>query len=103
MKTGFTYGEGSFEVKIYKSKGYALGGRLQPFFFQIKSNRQDLDVLCRIKEYFEDVGTIGFEKNSAKFTIIKVSELIEKGIPSFEMYPLLTKNMLISNYLDKLF
>lgn len=88
--TGFTDGEGSFGVKIYKSKGYALGWRLQPFF-QIKLNRRDLDVLYRIKEYFGGVGTISFEKNFAKFTIIKVSELIEKVIPHFETYPLLTK------------
>lgn len=88
--TGFTDGEGCFGVKIFKSKGYALGWRLQPFF-QIKLNRRDLDVLCRIKEYFGDVGTISFEKNFAKFTIIKVSDLIEKVIPHFERQPLLTK------------
>jgi hypothetical protein len=54
-------------------------------------NRRDLDVLYRIKEYFGGVATISFEKNFAKFTIIKVSELIEKVIPHFETYPLLTK------------
>jgi len=87
--TGFTDGEGCFGVKIYKSKGYALGWRIQPFF-QIKLNVRDLDILYRIKDYFGGAGTIGFEKNFAKLNIFKLNEL-EKVIPHFESYPLLTK------------
>jgi len=30
--TGFTDGEGSFSIRIYKSKGYILGWRVQPAF-----------------------------------------------------------------------
>ena len=37
-------------------------------------------------------GTISFEKNFAKFTVRKLSDLIEKVMPHFETYPLLTKN-----------
>jgi len=88
--TGFTDGEGSFGIKIYKAKGYALGWRIQPFF-QIKLNARDLDILDRIKEFFGGAGTISFEKNSAKLVIIKLSDIIEKVIPHFEAYPLLTK------------
>lgn len=36
-------------------------------------------------------GTISFEKIFAKLTIRKLSELIEKVMPHFETYPLLTK------------
>ena len=36
-------------------------------------------------------GTISFEKNFAKFTVRKLSDLIEKVMPHFETYPLLTK------------
>ena len=34
---------------------------------------------------------ISIEKNSAKLIIIKLSEIVEKVIPHFETYPLLTK------------
>ena len=36
-------------------------------------------------------GTISFEKNFAKFTVRKLSDLIENVMPHFETYPLLTK------------
>lgn len=88
--TGFTDGEGSFGVKIFKAKGYKLGWRLQPFF-QIKLNVRDLDILYRIKEYFGGRGTISFEKNSAKYIIINLSDIVDVVIPHFEAYPLLTK------------
>ena len=88
--TGFTDGEGSFGIKISKAKGYKLGWKLQPFF-QIKLNVRDLDILYRIKEYFGGVGTIGFEKNCAKYTIRKLSDIVDILIPHFEAYPLLTK------------
>lgn len=51
---------------------------------------RDLDILYRIKDYFGGAGTIGFEKNFAKLNIFKLNEL-EKVIPHFESYPLLTK------------
>ncbi len=123
--TGFTDGEGSFCVRIYKAKGYklvppgalppvrdkpapGLGWRLVPFF-QIKLNARDEDILYRIKEYFGGVvpaaalkaagtcgaptplGIIGFEKNFAKFTVEKLSDIVDIVIPHFEAYPLLTK------------
>ena len=88
--TGFTDGEGSFGIKIYKAKGYKLGWRLEPFF-QIKLNARDIDILYRIKEYFGGVGTISFEKNTAKYIIRKLSDIVDILIPHFEAYPLLTK------------
>ena len=59
--------------------------------FQIKLNIRYLDILYRIREYFGGAGTIGFEKNYAKLNIRKLSEPVEKVIPHFEAYPLLTK------------
>lgn len=88
--TGFTDGEGSFGIKISKGKGYKLGWKLQPFF-QIKLNVRDLDTLYRIKEYFGGAGTISFDKNLAKYTIRKLSDIVNILIPHFETYPLLTK------------
>jgi LAGLIDADG endonuclease/NADH dehydrogenase len=88
--TGFTDGEGSFGIKIYKAKGYKLGWRLEPFF-QIKLNARDIDLLYRIKEYFGGVGNISFDKNSAKYVIRKLSDIVDILIPHFEAYPLLTK------------
>lgn len=59
--------------------------------FQIKLNARDLDILYRINEFFGGVGTITLEKNSAKLTIRKLSHIVDKVIPQFEAYPLLTK------------
>ena len=88
--TGFTDGEGSFMIKISKAKGYKLGWKIQPVF-QIKLNIRDLDILYRIKEYFGDAGIISFEKNLAKLNISKLSDILDKVIPHFLTYPLLTK------------
>jgi hypothetical protein len=54
-------------------------------------NSRDLDTLKRIQEYFGGAGTIGFEKNTVNLNIRKLNELVEKVIPHFERYPLLTK------------
>ena len=54
-------------------------------------NGRDLDTLNRVQEYFGGAGTIGFDKNSVNINIRKLNELVEKVIPHFERYPLLTK------------
>ena len=88
--TGFTDAEGSFGLKIFKSEGYKFGWRYQPFF-QIKLNHRDLEILRRIQAYFGGAGKISFEKNSAKYTVTTVNELMLVVIPFFEKYPLLTQ------------
>ena len=88
--TGFVDGEGSFGLKVYKSEGYKFGWRFEPFF-QIKLNLRDLKVLQRIQIHFGGVGKISFEKNSAKYVVRVMDELLRTVIPHFEMYPLLTK------------
>lgn len=52
---------------------------------------RDLDLLSCIKDYFGGVGVISIEKNAAKLSISKLSDIIDKVIPHFETYPLLTK------------
>lgn len=78
-------------INISKAKRYALGWKLQPFFFQIKLNIIDLDNLYRIKEYFGGTGTIGFEQKYAKLTVRKLSELVYYVIDHFGAYTLLIK------------
>lgn len=80
------------ELRFLNPKGgyAARGWRIQPFF-QIKLNVRDLDILYRIKEFFGGAGSITFEKNSAKFIITKLSDIVEKVIPHFDAYPLLIK------------
>lgn len=79
-------------LRFIKPKGCfaAIGWRVQPFF-QIKLNARDLDILYRIKEFFGGAGAISIEKNSAKFIITKLSDIVYKVIPHFESYPLLNK------------
>ena len=87
--TGFVDGEGCFGLKIYKSKGFKFGFRLEPFF-QIKLNRRDIGVLQKIQAYFGGVGKISFEKDTVKFIVRTVKELLTI-IPHFEQYTLLTQ------------
>ncbi len=88
--TGFTDAEGSFGVKIFKSKGYKLGWRINPFF-QIKLNIRDLQILNRIQVYFGGIGIISFENNFAKLVVSKPKDLLAVVIPHFVTYPLLTQ------------
>ena len=86
--SGFVNGEGTFDLKIYKSKtktGYAVQLR-----FRIPQHERDTYLIEVLKKYF-DSGQI--EKHT-QFTavtlvIVKFSDIIEKIIPFFDKYPLI--------------
>ena len=86
--TGFVNGEGTFDVKIYKSKtnsGYAVQLR-----FRIPQHERDTKLIQLIIKYFKS-GVL--EKHTqfpaVTLVIVKFSDLIEKIIPFFELYPLI--------------
>ncbi len=87
--TGFVNGEGTFDVKIYKSKtntGYAVQLR-----FRIPQHERDYKLIEVLNNYFGGAGVI--EKHSqfpaVTLVIVKFSHVIEKIIPFFELYPII--------------
>ena len=95
--SGFVNGEGTFDLKIYKSKtktGYAVQLR-----FRIPQHERDTYLIEVLKKYF-DSGQI--EKHT-QFTavtlvIVKFSDIINIIIPFFEKNPLL--GVKLYDYLD---
>lgn len=84
---GFVNGEGSFDVKIYKSKtktGYAVQLR-----FRIPQHERDRKLIEVLIKYFGS----GWTEKHTKFplvtlVIVKFSHIMKKVIPFFELYPL---------------
>ena len=86
--TGFVNGEGTFDLKIYKSKtntGYAVQLR-----FRIPQHERDTKLIEVLTKYF---GSGVIEKHTqfpaVTLVIVKFSHIIEKVIPFFELYPLI--------------
>jgi hypothetical protein len=88
---GFTDGEGSFTITIYKDKEYSTGWHVQAMF-QIHLHAKDLPLLKQIKSFF-GVGIIQTieNNNSVIYRVANLKELIEIIIPFFDKYPLLTQ------------
>jgi LAGLIDADG endonuclease. len=86
--TGFVNGEGSFDIKIYQSKtktGYGVQLR-----FRIPQHERDTKLIEVLIRYF---GSGVIEKHTqfpaVTLVIVKFSDIIEKVIPFFELYPLI--------------
>jgi hypothetical protein len=98
--TGFTDGEGSFQITIQDIKGKGLTG-FKPFLeYKITQNSHSVGVLIEIQKFF-GCGRINIdnrESDTMKFVITKLDDLSSKLIPHFENYPLVTSKNL--NYMD---
>jgi hypothetical protein len=95
--TGFVNGEGTFDVKIYKSlTKIGFGIQLR---FRIPQHDRDIKLIELIKKYFGS-GTI--EKHtkfpSVTLVVVKFPIITEKFILFFEQYPLIGIKQL--DYLD---
>ncbi len=86
--TGFSDGESSFTVRIFKSKTLKIGWTIQPVF-QIGLHKKDLDLLKKI-QVFLGVGEIYHKEESSNY-MVQSSKGIKVIINHFEKYPLLTK------------
>ena len=83
---GFTSGEGSFIVTIFKSKtiiGYAV--RLT---FQLTQHTRDEQLLLSIVPYL-DCGKVYRDKEAYIFKVTKLSDIHGTIIPFFQKYPVL--------------
>ena len=86
--TGFVNGEGTFDIKIYKSKTM-LKTAVQ-LRFRIPQHDRDIKLIEVLRNYF---GSGVIEKHTqfpaVTLVIVKFSDIIEKVIPFFESYPLI--------------
>jgi len=89
--SGFSDGESSFVISIYKKKGYKTGWHVHPVY-AIKLHIRDLPLLYSIRDFF-GVGTITVRKadNAAVFSVSSLPDLLNVIIPHFDKYPLLTQ------------
>ena len=92
--TGFTEGEGTFHVAIYKDSAMKNKVKVIPEF-HLNQSYLRIETLDRVKEYF-GCGYIkaNHQKNSRDTTFVYVvrkrEDLIKKIIPFFLKYPLIS-------------
>jgi len=86
--TGLSEGEGCFSVSFNLRKRLKVGIETRPSF-SISLNKRDLELIKKIREYFQ-CGGIRFSRGdfTYKFEVRSIKDLVEKIIPHFERYPL---------------
>jgi hypothetical protein len=77
---------------IQKNNTHKLGWRVRAFFI-ICLNAKDLNLLLKIQAFFGGVGSIWVSKNNkvASYSITSPIDLINKIIPHFEKFPLISQ------------
>ena len=81
---GFTSGEGSFNVRVFKSSSHAIGYQTQ-LRFQITQQARDKFLMERLVSYL-DCGYISERGDIIDFKVTKYSDIVDKIIPFFEKY-----------------
>lgn len=95
---GFTDGEGTFSVDINKKDDMKIGYQIQLSFI-ITQHGRDLDLLVKIKNYFNNSGEIKLNRginggNVYQYRLRKIEMINNLIIPLFDNYPLKTmKNL----------
>ena len=88
--TGFSDAESTFTIVIDKNKNRILGWRVQSKF-QIGLHKRDLSLLLQIKQFFNNIGSIGKSGDMVYYSVSKIDDLINIIIPHFSNYPLITQ------------
>ena len=83
---GFTSGEGSFAVQMYKAK--TTLGEAVKLFFAITQHVRDQQLMISLMDYLE-CGKVTGRKDAVDLKVIKFSDMNEKIFPFFEKYPIL--------------
>lgn len=90
--TGFTDAEASFLV-VFQKSSKAKNGFFISTRFKISLHVRDVEILEQFKAYF-GVGSLqssGKGRNSVDFVVKSREELIERVLPHFDKYPLITQ------------
>lgn len=93
---GFASGDSSFNLKISNSPTSLLNKRVQ-LRFGIGLNIREKALIEYLAVYFELSDTkknVYFDVNSARFEVVKLSDITEKIIPFFEKYSIQGKKSL---------
>jgi hypothetical protein len=87
--TGFTDAESYFNIIITKSPSCKIGWRVQARFI-IEIHIKDITILKMIQDYFGGIGTITInpKKNSARYIIVRFTDINNIIVPHFNSYPL---------------
>lgn len=89
--TGFCDGESSFSVSIYKNKKLNTGWGVNAIF-QIELHVRDLELIKQFQEFFHcGIIVLNKTRQKASFRVNSLQDLINKIIPHFLHYPLLTQ------------
>lgn len=83
---GFVMGEGSFNIRIGKSKTYTCGYSIRPTF-SVALKRSDKKILTFIRNKLK-CGKVTVSKNKVEYTVVNLKDLVEVVIPFFSKYPL---------------
>jgi hypothetical protein len=88
--TGYVDGEGCFTVSFSPRRKLRIGWEVRPSF-SVSQNADRSEVLLAMKAYF-GCGSIRPDRSDStlKYEVRDIDALIEKVIPHFERYPLLS-------------
>lgn len=88
--SGYVDGEGCFSVSFTKRPRFTIGWETKPSF-SVSQNHYRAEVLYMMHEYF-NAGHLRRDSSdqTLKFEIRRLDDLIEKVIPHFDTYPLLS-------------
>ncbi|WP_262366749.1 LAGLIDADG family homing endonuclease [Bacillus wiedmannii] len=79
-------GEGSFNIRIDKSKTYTCGYSIR-LTFSVALKRSDKRILTFIRNKLK-CGKVTVRKNKVEYTVVNLTDLVEVIIPFFSKYPL---------------
>ena len=86
--SGYVDGEGCFCVSLNQSSRHKFGWEVRPSF-SISQNSDRSQVLRLCQKYF-DCGTIRPDQKTLKYEVRSLTDLVNKVIPHFEVYPLIS-------------
>jgi hypothetical protein len=88
--SGYADGEGCFCVSISKSRRHKFGLEIRPSF-SVSQNSNRAEVLKIFQELF-NCGSIRPDRSdkTLKFEVRSISDLVDRVIPHFEKYPLIS-------------
>lgn len=93
--TGFTSGDGSFNIIISKNDTFKTGYQVLPSF-EISQHIKDIEQLYKIQA-LQGCGIVYRHKTNSRIVISKIKDIRNIIIPHFNLYPLINRRQLEFN------